>query len=245
MGHSSRFDRRSGRAGGWRRWCSSSLSSTVARSSSSLCTSYPCLKRAEAALGPVAGGTGLGLGMGMGLGPGGDRGRCVGAREAAGAGSLGAGRRDRCGEPGQEESPSCPPLPPEPCPGCWPPLTQGPSGPLPALPACPPPPLAPDARTRPALTGAGSWPPLWSVERGRGVPPFWLEREQGSRFFLEAPWAGPLSDAASPRATVFVPGVVACGQLGGGTSGSDLQPLDISGQHPRRPPLCSSRWWNL
>lgn len=181
---------------------------------------------------------GAGDGAGPGWGPGQVR------------GSEGGGRRrvPGCGPPGpvwRARSPSCPPLPREPCPGCRPPLTQGPSGPLPALPACPPPPLAPDARTRPALIGAGSWPPLWSGERGRGVPPFWLEREQDSRFFLETPWVGSLSDAASPRATAFVPGVVACGQLGGGTSGSDLQPLDISGQHPRRPPLCSSRCWNL
>ncbi|EDL94851.1 similar to Protein HSPC163 (predicted), isoform CRA_b [Rattus norvegicus] len=40
------FDGRSG-GRGWRRWCSSSRSSTVVRSSSSLSTSYPWLKRAE------------------------------------------------------------------------------------------------------------------------------------------------------------------------------------------------------
>lgn len=45
------FDGRSG-GGGWRRWCSSSRSSTVARLSSSLSTSYPCLRRARAVAHP-------------------------------------------------------------------------------------------------------------------------------------------------------------------------------------------------
>ncbi|XP_066093641.1 protein cornichon homolog 4 isoform X1 [Saccopteryx bilineata] len=57
--HPNRFHGRSGGGGGgWRRWCSSSLYWTVARSSSSQCTSYPCLRRAEASLGPAGWGPG-------------------------------------------------------------------------------------------------------------------------------------------------------------------------------------------
>lgn len=78
------FDGRRG-GGGWRRWCSSSRFSTVARSSSSLSTSYPWLKRAAATahsqgyrrgnerrVGPAGAGR-WGAGEGGGAGPGRDR----------------------------------------------------------------------------------------------------------------------------------------------------------------------------
>lgn len=163
-------------------------------------------------------------GPGLGLGPGGDQGRCVGAREAAGAGSLGAGRRDRRGEP-RQESPGCLPLPREPCPGCRPPFAQGSERASPGLPAaCSP----PGARSRPALCCAGSWPPWWSGARGRG----WPSREQvvafcflGVFFFKETSWAGPWSEAGSPRATALVRGVVVVSSLAVRRAEAIWQPL--------------------
>lgn len=92
-GRRSRFDGRSGGGGGgggWRRWCSSSLSSTVARSSSSRCTSYPCLRRAEA-------GRARRPGDGAEAGPG----RCAGARAARPGPGPGPGRRA-----GREDGPA-------------------------------------------------------------------------------------------------------------------------------------------
>jgi hypothetical protein len=109
-----RFDGRSG--GGWRRWCSSSLSSIVARSSSSRSTSYPWPLRAEpgapqgtAPTGPAGAGRTWERGGGGGGGGG-------------GAGSLGQGGRAGLGAafepafPGRATPPPGPTTPGGPAP---------------------------------------------------------------------------------------------------------------------------------
>lgn len=141
------------------------------------------------------------------------------------------------------------------CPGCRPPRTRGPSGPLsrraPARPARRRSP--PDARTRPAASGAGSWPPRGP--RGRGVAvyfPFGPLENKGRGFSWRAPGPGPLSEAGRrrvcfrgwggvPRATALVPGMLARGQRGAGTSGGDLPPLVILWATPPPPGSLFSR----
>lgn len=105
-GRRSRFDGRSGGGGGgWRRWCSSSLSSTAAPLSSSRCTSYPCLRRAEA-------GRARRPGNGAEAGPG----RCAGARAARSGPGPGPGRGGTTAQRGRAVGKPATPAAPAPAP---------------------------------------------------------------------------------------------------------------------------------
>lgn len=108
------FDGRSG-GGGWRRWCSSSRSSTVARSSSSLSTSYPCWRRAGAAAHPQRcrrQGNGRRVGP-AGAGRCGVRGRRRGPGARAEEPRFAPGRPEPASLlPGRLSSCPCPPVPP-------------------------------------------------------------------------------------------------------------------------------------
>lgn len=160
------------------------------------------------------------------------------------------GRRGRCGELGQEESPRCPSLPRLPAaphPGAERasvPARPGQARPPPLAPRCPDPPCS----ERGWLLAS----PRSSGERGRGLLPFRPSREQGPRFFLESPWAGPFVGSGAqacvfsgvggvPRATALVPGMLARGQRGAGTSGGDLPPLVILWATPPPPGSLFSR----
>lgn len=137
------------------------------------------------------------------------------------------------------------------------PAPGGPSGPLsgraPAWPTrrrspprCPDPPCSERGRLMASSRSSG--------ERGRGLLPFRPSREQGPRFFL-APGPGPLSEAGRgcvcvcvwvlggwvPKATALVPGMVARGHRGAGTSGGDLPPLVILWATPPPPGSLFSR----
>lgn len=134
------------------------------------------------------------------------------------------GRRGRCGELGQEESPRCPSLPRLPAaphPGAERasvPARPGQARPPPLAPRCPDPPCS----ERGWLLAS----PRSSGERGRGLLPFRPSREQGPRFFLESPWAGPFVGSGA-QACVF-------SGVGGGPESDCPRPGDARSWAARR-----------